>query len=87
MSFIYLLTKRHNGHNINFKMFNVFKEPSSMMLYPKSSAAMMKNPTAKPVKIRMATMSMMVGMVRMVRMVRCQLPGRNLLLLLLQLLC
>ena len=52
-----------------------------MMLYPKSSAAMMKNPTAKPVKIRMATMSMMV------RMVRCQLPGRNLLLLLLQLLC
>ena len=55
-----------------------------MMLYPKSSAAMMKNPTAKPVKIRMATMSMMV---RMVRMVRCQLPGRNLLLLLLQLLC
>ena len=84
MSFIYLVTKRHNGHNINFKMFNVFKEPSSMMLYPKSSAAMMKNPTAKPVKIRMATMSMMV---RMVRMVRRQLPGRNLLLLLLQLLC
>ena len=81
MSFIYLVTKRHNGHNINFKMFNVFKEPSSMMLYPKSSAAMMKNPTANPVKIRMATMSMMV------RMVRCQLPGRNLLLLLLQLLC
>ena len=28
-------------------------------VYPKSSAAMMKNPTAKPVKMRMATRSML----------------------------
>ena len=36
-----------------------FNEESQNNVYPKSSAAMMKNPTAKPVKMRMATRSML----------------------------
>ena len=41
-------------------------------IYPKSSAAIMKKPTAKPVKMRMATRSMML--VRCLPMMLSQLP-------------